>query len=511
MSSHIDKKRIAKNTMFLYVRMFVLMAVNLFAFRILLKELGVDNYGIYNVIGGVVVLFAFINAALSQSTQRYLSYYIGKGLDKEITNLFSMSVNVHMFFGVAFLVIAETLGLWIVYNVLKFPPTSMTQVFWLYQVSVATFVVNLIRAPYNSAIVSYEKFSFFSYLSIAEAILKLVGVYCLGYLAPQFRLVSYGLLVFLIVIICWVSSIGFLKRSVTTIYFKRFWDKSMFKSLMAFNGWNMVGGISNIAANQGLNMVFNVFCGVVVNAAMGVSTQVYSAVNSFVTNFQTAFNPQITKSYAAGEKTEFFNFVFSTSRLSFCLMFVLGLPVIAGCSDILHLWLTDVPDFSVQFTQLMLVFCMIDALSGPLWVSAQAVGNIRNYMLLMSGLIMLNIPLAIILLYIDVSPVYVFVGRVVINLITHFVRIAYLRKLIEFPAEAYMKKVMLPALAACAICSPIVWAVADVVSGIPGMIASVSVALLLSAVTSFYIVLEKNERAFALSSLKKLRRKFSNA
>ncbi len=487
--------------------MFILMGVNLFSFRILLQALGVDNYGIYNVVGGVVVLFSFISAALNQSTQRYLSYYIGKNQENDISKIYSMSVNVHLIFGTGILIIAESVGLWIVFNVLNLPPNRGTEIFWLYQISIMTFIVSIIKSPLNSAIISFEKFGFYSYLSIFEAFVKLGGVYLLISVPADTRLIIYALIILIITVGCWGWAALYCKKNIQAIKYVPLWDKNLFKDLLAFNGWNMLGGISNITANQGLNMIFNVFCGVAVNAAMGICNQIFSTLSSFVSNFQTAFNPQITKSYAGGDRNEFFSFLFSTSRLSFCLMLCLGMPIIVCCGEIMKIWLGQVPQYAVPFTQLMLVFSLIDALSGPLWVSAQAAGNIKNYMLIMSGLIMLNLPASILILWLGFSPVYVILFRVILNLITHFVRIGYLSRLICFPAMKYIKEAMLPTTLSVVISFPLSFLIKQLTHGIEGTIFTCLFSILISAVTSYFIVLSNSERTYAISVIKKLKHK----
>ena len=508
MSGSAANKRIAKNTLLLYFRMLFTMAVGLYTSRVVLNTLGVEDFGIYNVVGGIVVLFGFINAALNQSTQRYIAYYIGKDEKDKVGEVYSMSVNVHLFLGLIIFILLETVGLWLLYHVLKFPSGVTTSIAILYQISVLNFIINLCKAPQTSAIISYEHIKFFSYISVIECGLKLGGVYSLKLFPQEDRLVIYGLLMLSITLACWLASWFYCRKSLKTIRYKFQRNKALFKDLLAFNGWNILGGISNIAANQGLNMIFNVFLGVVVNASLGICNQVYSAVNSFVMNFQTAFNPQITKSYASGDMDEFYSFIQTTSRLSFCLICTIGLPVIICCKPILQFWLGDYPEYTVPFCQLMIIYSFIDALSGPLWVSAQACGNIKNYMILMSSMILLNIPIAILLLYFKLSPVWVIGFRVLLNLIIHFIRIEYLKKLIKFPASTYLKSVMWPSVLALTIASPFPIILHHYFTSFASSVIIVLTTLGIAFGSAYFIVLTNHEREFVHRSIGRILGKF---
>lgn len=422
--------------------MLILMLVSLYTSRVVLETLGVEDYGIYNVVGGIVVLFTFINNAMVTSTQRYLNYEIGRNDFDSTQKVFSISLNIHIFIALLIIILSETIGLWFLNNTIQYPASRETAVQAIYQLSVLTTCVKIIRAPYNAAIIAYERMSFYAYLSIFEAVLQLTIVYLLKVVTFD-RLVMYGILllgVAVIVNICYYvycrTNFAICKYVITT-------DRILYKQLLSFSGWSLFGGVANVGASQGLNMILNVFWGVTVNAAMGIANQVNTAVSSFVTSFQTAFNPQIVKSYASGDKSYFINLIISTSKYSYLLLFVIALPIYICCPEILAIWLTEVPEHAISFCRLMLIFSLLDALQGPLWFSVQATGQIKTYQILMSIMILANLPIAYICLRFGLSPSSVLVVRCIINFITLFVRLWYLRRLYGFPIRRFVSEVIL--------------------------------------------------------------------
>ena len=498
-----DNKRIAKNTLFLYIRQFITMAVSLFTFRMVLKLLGVDDYGTYNVIAGLVILFSFISGAMTQSTQRYMSFHIGKNDMEGLKRVFTMSINMYMMVCGAIFVLAESIGLWFVNTYLEFPHGDMVAVNIVYQCTILTLIFQILQLPYRAAIISFERMNFFAYLSVLEVVLKLLVVLVLFLLSTN-RLIGYALSLLGVAVLISAWYRIYCIRKFEECKYIRYWNKDTFKELISFGGWNLLGSGSNVAAQQGLNILFNIFVGVGVNAAMGVSNQVCNAVNTFVTNFQTAFNPQIIKLYAAGERQAFFNLIFRASRISFMLLFVLGLPIIVCCKPILNLWLTEIPEYTLQFIQLMLVFSLIDALSGPLWISAQATGNIKGYMILISGMIFLNLPFAYVLLKFNFSPVCVILVRVILNFIIANIRVFYLKGLIGLPVKAYYYKVMIPILGACAVSAPLPLYLRTITTNLAEDGALLVFTFVITLTSSSMLLLTRNERTAIFDKLKKI-------
>lgn len=427
----------------LYIRMFLIMGVSLITFRLLLQQLGEVDYGIYNVVGGVVILFSFLNSAMMQSSQRFFSYYIGNGDEPMLRKMFAASIWIHLGIALVVVALAETVGLWFLNRYMSFPPGSMTAVNIVYQCTIVTFLIQIMIVPHQSMIISQESMSFFAYLSIAEVILKLSAVLILM-LFSNGKLVVYGIALVVVSTVIATFYRLYCVRKFQVCRGRLHYDKESVRRIAGFSGWNTLGGIGNVGASQGVNIVFNVFCGVVVNAAMGVANQVLAAVGSFVSNFQTAFNPQIIKLYASGEIREFDNLIFRASRISFCLIFILGFPIIILAEPIMSLWLTVLPPYSVRFTQLVIIVCMLDAISGPLWTAAQACGKIKNYMIIISLLIFSNVPAAIVILWCGLSPVWVIGYRIFANMIIHLFRIIYLHRNISFPAWEYIRTCMVP-------------------------------------------------------------------
>ena len=488
-----NNKRIAKNTLFLYFRTFVIMLISLYTSRAVLDALGTTDFGIYNLVGGIVVLFTFMNAAMSSATQRYLNYELGRNNTTETGRIFSMSLTVHLCIAAAVLILGETLGLWFVMTQLNLPPDRYAAAMWVYHFSLLGCCANIIRIPYNACIIAYERMSFYAYASIIESALRL-GIVFLLLLTAHDKLITYAILMFAVIAVVNVLYIIYCLHHFETSRYRYFWDRSLFGRLMNFSGWSMFGSMANAGVSQGVNILFNLFYGVVLNAALGIAHQIYAAISSFVSSFQTAFSPQIVKTYAAGEKSGFEDLICRTSRLSYCLVFIIAPALIVCIRPILRVWLTIVPEYTAAFAVIFIVFCMIDALSGPLWISVQATGDIKRYQILMSALIISNLPVMYLMLTAGISPEYVVGVRVAINLITHLVRIVYLKRHLDFPAGYYMKNVMLRVCVMTLISLPLCIAVRAYTDSLSGTAAVLCLIVLQNLLLSFFIGLSSGER-----------------
>lgn len=438
-----SKKRIAKNTLLLYIRMLVMMGVSLYTSRVVLQKLGVDDFGLYNIIGGIVVLFSVLNSSLAGSTQRFLNYELGKGNDKSVNSVFQNSLSLHVILCVILLVLSETIGLWYINSIMNIPADRIEAANIVYQFSVITFCVNVLRVPFNASIIAYEKMDFYAYISIVEAVLKLLIVYLLS-ICEFDRLIFYAFLVMLVTCIINASYMLYCSKAFTTIHTKLQWDNERIKVMLSFSGWSLFGSTAVISAQHGINLVLNYFCGVGLNAAAGIANQVTSAIYGFITNFQTAFNPQIIKLYAQKEREELFKLVFAASKISFLLFWMISVSVLYTAPFILDLWLGNVPPHTTSFCRVMIVFLLIDALNGPLWTAVNATGRIRNYQILMSSIILCNIPVAIIMLKMGCEPESVWFTKIFFNVVAMVGRIFYLIKLVHFPVLNYIKQVIIP-------------------------------------------------------------------
>lgn len=496
-----NNKRIAKNTLMLYFRMFLIMGVTLFSFRIVLQELGEDGYGIYNVVAGVVVLFSFLSGAMTQSTQRFLSYHIGRQDFGELRRVFSMSFNVHIVIAAIVLLLAESVGLWFLNTYMSFPRGMQTTANIVYQCSIITFIIQILTVPYQASIISNERMSFYAYFSIIEAILKLSAALLLVFVAGN-KIIIYACALVGVSVCVFFTYRLYCRSNFEHCVYHYFFDSSLFKKIISFSGWNMLGGIGNVGATQGVNVILNIFRGVALNAAMGVSNQVAGAVSAFVSNMQTAFNPQIIKSYAAEDKEYFLSLIFRASRFSFLLIFIIGFPVILCCSTIFDIWLTETPQYAVPFTQLIIVFCMIDAISGPLWIAAQASGKIKNYMLIIATMIFTNVPAAYIILYLGLSPVWLMIYKMAMNLVIHFTRIGYLHWLINFPSLTYLKKVMLPIALYVVIAAPFPYTLSQLADTLTLNLLLIVFTVLECALLGILIMMNKKEQTYVLDKFR---------
>ena len=497
----VNNKRIAKNTLFLYFRTFLVMLVSLYTSRVVLNILGEDDYGIYNLVGGIVVLFSFMNTAMAAATQRYLNFYLGRDEIDEVRRVFSMSIIVHLILVVVVLILGETLGLWFVQTQLNIPSGRTSAAFWVYQFSLIACCVGIIRIPYNAAIIAYEKMDFYAYLSIIEVLLKLGIVYLLlitsvdGLIAYSFLILLVGLLVFLMYKF-------YCNRHFDTTKVKWFWDKGLFSKLLSFSGWSLFGSIANVSATQGLSIFINLFNGLAANAALGLSHQIQSALCSFISSFQTAFSPQIVKSYAANDNTSFINLIFRSSRISYCLVFLFAIPLMVCITPILHIWLVEVPEYTASFSVVCIIYCMFDALSGPLWVAVQATGNIRRYQITISLLILLNLPLAYLVLEKGFSPVWALSIRAAINILAYFYRILFLVKHLDFPGLKYLKEVMLPITVMTIISFPICLYIFKLYSSISTLVFAIGTMLIVNLLLAFFMGLKESEREFILNYIR---------
>lgn len=494
--------RIAKNTLFLYIRMFILLAVGLYTARVVLQALGETDYGIYTVVGGVVVLFSFLNHALTTATQRFLSFHIGKEDYEKVSGVFCMSINAYILLSVIILILAETVGLWFVDTQLNIPEERMDAALWVYHLSVATFIINLLRIPYNASIIAYERMHFFAYLSLIEAVLKL-GVIYLLFITNYDRLVFYAALYTIIPLIINIIYREYCRRNFATTRYRTIWDAKIFRDLFSFSGWTLFGSIANIAAIQGLNILINIFFGVVLNAAVGIATNVTSHVTQFVSNFQTAFQPQIIKTYAAGKVDEFNNLLFRTSKFSFYLIFFIALPLLLTTQSFLNIWLTDVPPLAAIFCQLILIFMIIEAISAPLWMAIQATGEIRNYQIIMACCILLNLPLTYLAFITGMSAYSCWVIRIVVNVFTVVVRIWYLNRHLNFPVGRFCKNTLWPILKVAIIAVPVPLVLAMIIpSDLSRLIAVIVVSVVINVPAMYYVGMTKNERQLAVNLIR---------
>lgn len=435
-------KRIAKNTLLLYFRMGITMIVSLFTSRVVLNTLGVEDYGVYNVVGGVVAMFGFISGPMAGTTQRYITFALGYGDEKWLRNVFSTALQIQVLLAFIIFVLGEALGLWFLYNKIKIPEIRLDAAFWVLQCSIASSVVMIMSIPYNAAIIAHEKMSAFAYISILEVILKLMIVYFLVVFSVD-KLILYAFLILAIqVLICFCYNTYCTKEFPETKY-KYVWDKKLMAEMTGFAGWGLFGNLSAILYSQGLNILLNLFFGPVVNAARAVAVQVQGAIQQFVGNFQVALNPQITKTYAHGEMQQMHQLMFRSARFSFFLLFFLSLPVLFETEYILTIWLKTVPKNAVIFTRIMICTSLIFTCANPMIVANQATGKVRKYQTVCGGILLTILPISYVLLANGFPAYSVFIVHFCVESVAQIARMVMLRPLIGLSLYDYFKSIYL--------------------------------------------------------------------
>lgn len=503
MSSAVtSNKRIAKNTLFLYFRMLIIMLVSLYTSRVVLEELGVDDYGIYMVVGGVVTMFGFLNGCMTATTQRYLNYEMGHGGEDSLRlkEIFSTSLTIHVIIAAVIVVLAETVGLWFVNARLVIPRDSMFGANVVYQTAILSFCAAIFRVPFNAAIVAHERMHIYAVISILEAVLLLGGTFLLM-LAGTGKLAFYGVLTFtahLIVAICYIV---FCLRSFKECSLRFSYMPGLFKEMLRFAGWNMFGSVAWIARNQGVGIILNLFFGPVVNAAKGVADQVSNAVNSLTSNFQVALNPQITKNYASGNIRDMELLAYRGIKFSCMLVWMMSLPIIINAQTILAIWLKDVPPHASIFVVLMLLDCFSNCLFGnPLMTSLSATGKIRNYQIVVSCVLLLILPASYFALKLGCPPQSVFCLNILFNLGAGVTRFAFCARQINYSARFYMRYALLPVILVTVVSSAVPAGVKYLISeysslgSVAAMIILISVSLLSVAVAGWCLGLDAQEK-----------------
>lgn len=439
-----SNKRIAKNTVFLYCRMLLTMAVTLYTSRVILEQLGIEDYGIYSVVAGVVTMFSFLNNSMSTATQRYITYELGKGDMQQLKKVFAASLNIHIFIGIIIIIFAETIGLWVVNCKLVIPESRNFAANVAYQIAIVSFFINIIQVPYNATIIAHEHMSIYAYLSVVEVVLKLLIVYLLC-LSSWDKLVVYSLFLLFVSIFIRVLYQVYCRRHFEECCARLFWEKNLYKKMTSFAGWNVFGSIAWILRGQGLDVLLNTFFGPAINAARGVSNQVSSAVYGFASNFMVALNPQITKNYAQGNIKEMETLAFIGARGGCLLLLGIGLPVMMTIDYILSIWLVEVPDYAASFVVLMLIDAIVGNTMGSTFITSLiATGNISKYQIVVSSIILLVIPLGYCALNLGAGATTVFYIMIAINAISGFVRILYCRKQIGFSLKGFFYRVVVP-------------------------------------------------------------------
>ena len=443
-STSDNTKRIARNTILLYFRTLFTMAVTLYTSRVILNTLGVDDYGIYNVVGGFVAMFAILSSSLSNAISRFLTYELGHGDKNKLNLIFCTGVNIQIGMSLLIVVVCEAIGIWFLNYEMSIPTERIYAANWVLQLCMLTFCINLISVPYNAAIIAHEKMDAYAYISILEVLLTLGVVYLLV-ISPIDKLIAYSILLFFVkLLIRFIYGI-YCGRNFEECKYHLVFEKSILKEMSGFAGWNFFGNAAYLFNTQGVNMLMNIFFGVAVNAARGVAAQVDTAVKMFVGNFMTAVNPQITKSYASGDLSYMHMLIYRSSKLSGYLLLYFAIPVLLEADEILYLWLKNVPDYTAVFLKILIVTSFFDTVfSSPMVTAVNATGKIKKYQIIMTLVGCLVFPVSWIVFKMGGLAWTTYVVYGIIYFVLVFIRLFLLRGLINLDPFDFIKKVMLP-------------------------------------------------------------------
>lgn len=491
-----NNKRIAKNTMLLYVRMLFIMAVQLFTSRVVLNTLGVVDYGLYNVVGGIVTMFAFINWAMVTSTQRYITFELGKGNIQRLKEVFTTCVQIHLIISLIIIILGETVGLWFLYEKMVIPEDRFTASIWVYQLSILTMCVQVMSMPYNSDIVAHERMGVFAAISVIEVVLKLAVVYMLV-IGNFDKLILYAIFIAIIQLLIRFFYTKYCNKHFPESRLIRTFDKQLAVEMGKFMGWNIWGNLAATLFGTGINLLLNVFFGPVVNAARAIAVQVETAIANFSTNFLMAVNPQITKLYAQNNLEDMHKLLFRASKFTFMLLLVLSLPVMIEAEMILKVWLKIVPDYTVIFLRLLLCIIIIDSVARPLMTAAAATGDVKLYQSLIGGILLSIVPIAYVVLKLGGSPESVYIVHLIIGIIAFLTRLWVIKPMIKLSLRQYFISVILRCMIVLAISFPLCLLVKNLLP--VGIISTVIVCLasvLVAIITSYRLGLTLNERQF---------------
>lgn len=493
-------KRIAKNAVLLYIRMVVTLVITLFTSRIVLKALGFDDFGLYNVIGGVVTLFAFLRSSMSSSTQRFLAYEMGSGTKDSLRRVFSVCLTTHILLALVLLVLAETIGLWFLNTHINIPAGREEAANWIYQFAVLSLCMNMVSLPYDADIVSNERMGYFAFLSILDAVLKLAIAYVVLYTMGD-HLILYGALMMGISALNLFLNWVYCRMKFAETRFRFYWNKEMFLRIFSFSGWTIYGQLAVVGSNQGTNILVNIFHSVAANAAMGVGHQVNSALTGLVSNFQTAFKPQITKSYASGDYAYLTSLTNYASKISFFLLFIVSLPIMLNIDWVLQLWLDRMPAHAGELCIVFIIASLCNAVSAPLWMNIFATGKVRNYQLGLSAAYIAELIAVYVLFRMDCPLVAGVSMKAVLNFVVIFIRLYYTHTTQpQFSLTAYARGVVLPLFCAATLTVLASFPLTTMVSDDVMRLLTTPIVVLISLAAAYFIGLTGKER----KSLKKL-------
>lgn len=440
-----NNKRIAKNSAILYLRTAFTMLVGFFTCRVVLEHLGVQEYGIYNVVGGITSMFVFLNSTMSVSTSRFITYELGIGNKDRLRTIYSQAKIIHYIIAVIIFILIETVGLWLVCNKLTIPPNRLqAAIYTLHTVSIGT-ILGIISTPDTALVISHERMSAFAYITMMDSVLRLIAAYMITIITGD-KLIWYALLMLIVFGIDRICYLLYCKLNFPESKGKIVYDRKTFQSMLSFAGWNILGNMAAMTREQGITIIINIFTNPIVNAARAITAQVSNSIAAFVYNVRTAVNPQITKSYAAGDYTYMHKLIVFSSLSCFFILLILSIPLICIADTILSIWLVEVPAYSTSFFRLTLVGMLVYSLSNPLIIGVHATGRIKKFQIIEGILLLTTLPLTYFFLCIGCEPTYAYIAIIISNILTLCGDVVIILPNINYPITKYLKEVILPAL-----------------------------------------------------------------
>ena len=491
-----SQRRIAKSALLLYLRMIFTLLVSLYICRVVLEVLGFEDYGIYNVVGGIVLLFSVISGSLTSAISRFLAFELGKNENRQLREIFSTALLVQSGMALILIFVIEIAGVWFLNYKLNIPPSRMEAANWVLQCSILTFGINLITIPYTAAIISREQMNAYAYISIGEALLKLLAVFLLAHITLPDKLKAWAVLLTLIALITLLLYRAYCRRRFEECSGKLIYRKEPLKQIMSFSGWNFIGTTSAAFRDHGVNILLNLFFGTVVNAARGISVQISSALGGFANNIVAAFNPQIIKSYASGNLEYMRSLVQKASRFSFYMLLILSIPVMIETPYVLDLFFKNVPEHTTLFVRLLLIFILSESVSAPLITSILATGHIRNYQIVVGGLQLLNLPVSYLFLRWGFFPEVTVAIAICCSFFCFLARIFMLRKPIGLSAWAFFRQTLIRVWCVAAIAFLLPLPITYLSEGFIRLVCTCIVSVICTLCTIYVMGCDTQERAF---------------
>lgn len=499
-------KRIAKNTLILYLRMGVMMVIGFFTTRITLSALGVENYGIYNVVGGLVAMFSLISSSLSASIARFLTFGLGAGDLQHLKKVFGVSMNIQLALALIIVICVETIGLWFLNYKLVIPSERLFAANIVFQISICSFVLSLLSMPYNAVIIAHEKMTAFAWMTLFEAIVKLLIVIALLYSGGD-KLIIFASLLFLQGLISQIIYWVYCRWNFQECKYIFVKDKPLYKEIFQFAGWNFIGCSAGLLSDQGVNIVLNLFFGPIVNTARGIGSQVNSILSQFTNNFMTALNPQITKNYAAGNMDRMQALMFKGAKFSFFLFLLLSLPVMLETHKVLIIWLGQAPEYTISFARLAIILTLINLLSNTLITAQMATGKLKYYQICVGGTLLLNLPVSYLVLKFGAPPASVMIVAIIIAQICMFERLYFLRNMMGLSVRDFLKQVYAKAIFVTLIAIPVpLFIYLSMPEGIERFLVVSILSLCITAISIYMVGCEKSERIMVNRQLLKVKK-----